>query len=37
MNYSREKTRQSLLEVVYVIGFPNNVFPNKGKLETYLW
>ena len=28
MNYSRKKSRQSLLEAVDVIGFPYNVFPN---------
>ena len=37
MNYSREKSRQFLLEAVYIIGFLYNVFPNKGKPITYLW
>ena len=37
MNYSRKKSTQFLLEAVYIIGFPYNVFPNKGKPITYLW
>ena len=36
MNYSHEKSRQYLLEAVYVIGFPYNVFPNWGKTITSL-
>ena len=32
MNYSLEKSRQSLLETVYVIDLPYNVFPIKESL-----
>ena len=30
MNYSREKTRQFLVEAVYIIGFLYKIFPNEG-------
>ena len=36
MNYSHEKSRQYLLEAVYIIGFPYNVFPSWGKSMTSL-
>ena len=36
MNHSHEKLRQDLLEAVYIICFPYNVFPNWGKTNTSL-
>ena len=36
MNYSHEKSRQYLLEAVYIIGFSYNVFPSWGKSMTSL-
>ena len=36
MNYSHKKSKQYLLEAIYIIDLPYNIFPNWGKTITSL-